>query len=186
MKGLFGLKTPKGLLQKLEREYAKLQANRIDEDTAWTFFVTADHLPDWLARTDPKSSGGDNINEFKRGHPVTRVCENLANGARHFRPNVRPKDKLNISVLGTGCEMTGYVEDGYYAEEPTLPVYLTSPEVVEFQKAGIRYARAKIEVPWLATHVLAFWRNDTKSDDHNRPTVGRTTPPPSFYAEKED
>jgi hypothetical protein len=164
MKGLFGLKTPEDLLQKLEREYAQLQANRIDEDTAWNFFMTAEHLPDWLARSDPKSLRGKSINTFKRNHPITRICENLANGAKHFVPRVKLDDKLNISVDDTGFEIRGYVEDGYVedgyvGEEPTLMVYLTPYEVDEFQKAGFQKVAVKMEGPWLATQVLEFWRN---------------------------
>jgi hypothetical protein len=67
----------------------------------------------------------------------------------------------------TGEELTdfvedGYVEDGYVRKEPTLMVYLTPFEIAEFQKAGFQYVGAKIEVPWLATQVLEFWRNYIK------------------------
>jgi hypothetical protein len=167
MKGIFGRKDPKDLLYKLEREYGQLLSDPTNGDMAWNFFVTAEHIPDWLARSDPKSLGGKSINTFKRNNPLMHVCENLANGAKHFIPRVKPEERLNVSVDDTGTEMTSYIEDDYieddyYAEEPMLMVYLTPYEVAEFQKAGFQYVGAKIEVPWLATQVLQFWRNYIK------------------------
>jgi hypothetical protein len=43
-------------------------------------------------------------------------------------------------------------------KQPTLIIYLTADEVIEFQKAGFPTIGARIEVPWLATQVLQFWR----------------------------
>jgi hypothetical protein len=166
MQGLSVLKTFQDLRQKLEREYARLLAHPTDADMAWNFFVTADHLPDYALHTQPKVLGGKSIKKFKRDNPLTHVCENLSNGAKHCIPHVIPKDKLNISVVKTGSEMTsfvedGFVDDGFFAKELTLMVYLTPYEVAEFQKAWFQSIGAKIEVPWLATQVVGFWRTFT-------------------------
>ena len=59
MEGFFEMTTPAHLLQKLEREYEGMEAGTAPTpDRAWNFFITAEHLPDWLVRTDSQSLGG--------------------------------------------------------------------------------------------------------------------------------
>jgi hypothetical protein len=163
MQGLFDLTIPEHLLKKLEREYEKLRENPADADHAFNFFVTAEHIPDWLARSDPKALGGKSIKTFKRGHPITRICENLANGAKHFIPKVSPEKQLNISVQRTerktrGYVKPGYVKPGYVREETILQVYLTPGEVDELRRSGVPDAAEAIDAPLLAAKVLEFWR----------------------------
>lgn len=87
MEGFFDLMTPHHLLQKLAREYEEWKKDPLNVDRAWNFFVTAEHLPDWLGRTNSQALGGLRIEEFKRAQPLTRICAHLANGGKHFRPN---------------------------------------------------------------------------------------------------
>ena len=46
--GVFGLKTPADLLQKMARELARLRDDPDNVDHAFNFFVTAEHMLDWL------------------------------------------------------------------------------------------------------------------------------------------
>lgn len=48
MEGVFSLKTPKDLLGKLQHDYERLKANRLDTYAAFDFFVTSEHLLDWI------------------------------------------------------------------------------------------------------------------------------------------
>jgi hypothetical protein len=68
MRGFSTLTTPKELLRKLEREYARLQADPTDVDCAWNFFVTAEHLPDWVSRGESRLPTGETLKVFKQGH----------------------------------------------------------------------------------------------------------------------
>jgi hypothetical protein len=163
MRGIFDLTTPHHLLQKLTREYEEWKKDPLNVDRAWNFFVTAEHLPHWLAQPDPKALGGSSIKKFKRAQPLTRICAHLANGAKHFRPTEKPAEMLNTSVDRTVREVTGYVEDGYiedgyYAEEPALRVYLTPPELAALQRDGVPVTAAGIDALWLAARVLEFWQ----------------------------
>jgi hypothetical protein len=163
MQGFFNLMTPNHLLQKLAREYEAWKEAPLDVDVAWNFFVTAEHLPDWLAQADPKALGGYRITTFKRAHALTRICAHLANGAKHFRPREKPAEQLNTSVDHAVREVTGYVEDGYiedgyYAEELALRVHLTPDELVALQRDGVPITAADIDALWLAARVLAFWQ----------------------------
>jgi hypothetical protein len=55
MEGLFTLQKPKHLLHKLEWEYTQWQAEPWNSYRAWNFFVTVEHLPEWLGRAHPPS-----------------------------------------------------------------------------------------------------------------------------------
>ena len=163
MRGFFELTTPHHLLQKLTREYEEWKKDPLNVDRAWNFFVTAEHLPDWLAQTDPKAFAGSGIKKFKRAQPLTRICTHLANGAKHFRPTEKPTEMLNTSVDTTVREMTGYVKPGYvkpgyYAQEPALRVYLTPTELAALQRDCVPVTAAGIDALWLAARVLEFWK----------------------------
>ena len=154
MEGFFELRTPHDLLQKLEREYAQWKANPLNVDLAWNFFVTAEHLPDWLGRTNSQALGGRRIEDFKRDQPITRICHHLANGGKHFRPN----PKWNTSVARTVRENTGWVEpgwieEGWVGEEPALRVYLTPKERTE-----LKLDSEDIDALWLAARIMEFWQ----------------------------
>jgi hypothetical protein len=163
MEGLFGLQTPDHLLHKLEREHERWKADPLNVDLAWNFFVTAEHLPDWLAHRGPRTLEGFSITKFKRAQPLTRICANLANGAKHFIPRVKPEERLNTSVERTAREMSGYVEEGYVeegyvGEEPVLRVYLTPDEWAALRQEDSRVTAAEIDALRLAALVLTFWQ----------------------------
>ena len=53
----FDLRTPEHLLHKLEWEYAQWQGDPLNTYRAWNFFITAEHLPDWIYHQDMPTSG---------------------------------------------------------------------------------------------------------------------------------
>jgi len=55
MAGMFELRAPKDLRAKLRREYERLKSDPNDPDTAWNFFVTAEHMLDWLFPGDKEA-----------------------------------------------------------------------------------------------------------------------------------
>jgi len=81
--GFFSLRTPRDLLSKLEADFARLRAaDPISIDAqyaAFDFFVTAEHLPDWLSR----SIGGSL--KHHRAYTEYAIVSHVANGAKHFR-----------------------------------------------------------------------------------------------------
>ena len=67
------------LRDKLRRDYARLAAHPGDADLAFTFFATADRLPDWLY------PGDDARQREARSAPIPALCADLARGVTHFR-----------------------------------------------------------------------------------------------------
>lgn len=133
----FELNSPAQLFRKMESDLAELVASSSDSHLAFNFFVTAEHLPDWLHQRS-----------LVRKHALLRVVSHLANGAKHFRLD----PKRHHSVDGTSIER--YAEEGYadpgYFEEPLL-IHLSPDEATEL-------GQPVIEVPVLGALVLAFWR----------------------------
>src|SRR5688572_12385857 len=153
MPGFFDLMTPQDLMQKLEREYARWTADPLNVDLAWNFFVTAEHLPDWLARTGPGMPGGLTITAVKRDSPLLRICSHIANGEKHFRPG---PDYTSVDCTVremTGLVKGGFVEEGFVADEPALRVYLTPDE-----QQALKRDAADVDALPLAAQVLEFWR----------------------------
>jgi hypothetical protein len=156
MHGLFHLQTPLDLLHKLEREYERWKADPVNVDLAWNFFVTAEHLPDWMGRTHtgPPLLGGESIEKFKTDRPLLRICSHLANGGKHLIPRA----DQHTSVDRTVREMTsfvkpGFVEKGYFAEEPALRVYLTPNEMT-----ALRRDTADVDALWLADRIMELYQ----------------------------
>lgn len=132
----FELTTPLQLFQKMESDLKALRDSGQDARIAFNFFVTAEHLPDWLGKRD-----------LVRKHALLRVVSHLANGAKHFVLD----PKRHTSVITTSKDRyfeEGYVEPGYI-EEPLL-IHLANDEANEL---GV----VVIDAVTLGQKVLAFW-----------------------------
>jgi hypothetical protein len=81
--GLFSLQTPTDLLQKLESDFLRLReaspAGLEAQYAAFDFFVTAEHLADWVS-----ACTGESLASL-RSYPEGLAVSHVANGAKHFR-----------------------------------------------------------------------------------------------------
>jgi hypothetical protein len=158
----YTLKNPGDLLRKLEREYDRWKADSLNVDLAWNFFVTVEHLPDWVYYQDMPTSGterpdlldGQMPYNFKMAltRPMLRICSHLANGAKHFHLR-----NSNFTSVTSTHERPGVFEPGVFIEgvfeSPALMVDLTRCE-----QQALSSAEASIEALNLAADVLAFWQ----------------------------
>ncbi|MEZ7207167.1 hypothetical protein [Pseudoalteromonas sp. DY56-GL79] len=67
------LQTPTDLLDKLKYDLGRMQDDPSNIYASFDFFVTAEHLPDWI---------GDKT--IKKEYEILKVVSHLANGAKHF------------------------------------------------------------------------------------------------------
>ncbi len=139
IEGSFEVKDANDLLAKLRWELDNLRQNPLDSRVAFNFFVTAEHIPDWLCSFGHKNQ------------LLPRICSHLANGAKHFRPKGQHK-----SVTGTGREdgwvSEGWVESGW-VQQARLTVELASTEAAEFGKDTVGVLE-------LAEKVLSYWSKE--------------------------
>src|SRR5438094_10524793 len=96
MAGVFDLRTPADLLDKLHRELERLRAEPNNADHAFNFFVTAEHMLDWIY---PGSPGKAKRKALHKNEILLRVVSQLANSAKHLELFDVP-DAVQHSGLG--------------------------------------------------------------------------------------
>lgn len=133
----FELKTPVDLFSKLEADLAELEDSGQDTRTAFNFFVTAEHLPDWLGKRD-----------LVKKNPILRIVSHIANGAKHLHLDESRHKSVTTAKKSHYVE-AGYVEPGYFYEP--LLIHLSEEESKHF---GI----SDIDVVTLGKRVLEFWK----------------------------
>lgn len=93
--GIFSLRSPLDLLRKLEADFCRLQAadpHAPDAHyAAFDFFVTAEHLPDWV-----KHHSGGSLTSHRQ-YDDGALVSHIASGAKHFHV----EDKRHQLAKGT-------------------------------------------------------------------------------------
>lgn len=95
MQGLFSLHTPKDLLNKLEHDYSLLESNRNNPYHAFNYFVTAEHMLDWVY---PGYVNKAKRTSERESEVLLQVCSYLASGAKHFVAEARHHNSVSGSV----------------------------------------------------------------------------------------
>ncbi|MFA5233763.1 MAG: hypothetical protein WC390_05115 [Sulfurimonas sp.] len=133
----FEITTPADLFRKIESDLADLETSSQNVKVAFNFFVSIEHLPDWLE-----------LRHLVHGNCLLRIVSHIANGAKHFNIN----ENRHTSVTGT--EKSRYIEEGYfepgYFEEPLI-IYLSETESKEL-------GFTQIDAVALGKQVVEFWR----------------------------
>jgi hypothetical protein len=153
MSGIFNLSNAIALRDKLRRDLGKLKAQPVDADAAFNFFVTAEHMLDWIY---PGKANQQKRTEAREKSALLRVCSHLATGAKHFVVEYKHHDSVDATALRSGyatAYATPYATN--YAGLPTLVVTLKGVAATELGQ--------KIGVIQLAEKVLDFWDNHALS-----------------------
>ena len=150
MSGFFNLNTPADLLEKLDRERKHMEADPGNVDHAFNFFVSAEHMLDWLY---PGHEGKGYRESLRRKYALLQVTSHLANGAKHFDRLAKHHSSVVRTERAGGYFAAGWVGKrwfgkGYFAE-PNLFIELSSDEA---DKLGDRPSAVE-----LADAVYCFW-----------------------------
>ena len=142
--GFGELRNPNDLLKKLEYDLLRINKSPRDQYAAFDFFVTAEHIIDWLYPDSKKDR-----EKLRSSEALLRITSHIANGAKHFEA----KATHHKSV--TRIEKDRYVESGYVEEdyflEPLL-LYLSKEEANNLK------TETHVEASWLANKVLEYWK----------------------------
>jgi len=142
LNGFFSLRTPKDLLGKLEADFDRLRgANLSSVDAqyaAFDFFVTAEHLPDWLSR----AIVGSSLTQH-RAYPDGALVSHVANGAKHFRVDVT----RHTTVRDTRSQPGAFQANAFQASAFDVPRL-----VIDLENG------TSIDVIEVAERVVAYWR----------------------------
>lgn len=156
MSGIFKLTCPSDLLEKLRYEYAQLENDPSNQYVAWNFFVTAEHLLDWL---HPGQANREKRTKARKSELLLQICSHIANGAKHFEAEAKHHQSVagsdQISHWPKGYFPKGYWSEGYFLK--CLVIRLENEAAKEFGES--------IEVLSLAKKVMDFWENDFQAQE---------------------
>lgn len=141
-KGFAELRVPHDLVRKLEYDLERIRKSPQDQYAAFDFFVTAEHIVDWIHPNDKKAREA-----VRSSSSLLRITSHLANGVKHFEAKAKHHQSV-ADVEKSRYVEAGYVEDGY-TEDPLI-VHLTLDEQQSF-------GQSNIEVAALAQQVYEYW-----------------------------
>ena len=131
------LETPKHLLGKLQFDFERIKADPLDVYAAFDFFVTAEHIPDWIGDLP-----------IKEDFPLLKVISHIANGAKHFEATAK-KHKSVENV---------HLRDGVFSPKVFNPeAFAVGDLIIEIKGEEVKQFGAEISVRKLAQMVVEFW-----------------------------
>ena len=151
MQGVFQLVGPTDLRAKLRRDLKRFSEEPLNPDMAFNFFVTAEHMLDWVY---PGRANSKRRTAEKRESALLRVCSHLANGAKHFEV----EDPQHDSVKSTGTA-GGYLSPSYFPSAYLADAYFGAGRVLVVRLGPAASAALAPVVPalTLAEQVLQYW-----------------------------
>ena len=151
IKGFFDIKTAQDLLDKLKREYARLQKSPLDQDVAFNFFTTAEHIADWLYPGHANKSKRTNL---RNSNLVLEVCSHIANGLKHFKVEAIH----HKSVSGTSSKSL------FNSKMFNNKVFnVMSRLVIDLKGDAAKQLGPSIDVSELARQILEFWEHHMRT-----------------------
>ena len=142
--GFAELRTPADLLLKLEHDIKRMSENTSDEYAAFDFFVTAEHVVDWL------HSGFHAKREreaLRQSDPLLQITSHIANGAKHFTAGA--SHHKSVAAIERGKYADDYADD-----------YADGPIFINFSEGEVAVlACDQIDAITLAYRVLAYWQH---------------------------
>ena len=141
--GFVGLRTPADLLAKLQHDIHRMIASPESEYAAFDFFVTAEHIVDWLHPDDKLAR-----TNLRKSDPLLQIASHIANGAKHFEAKADHHSSVRSlkmeRYLDSACKEPG-------VEERAIVIKLTAHETTKLGSASF-------EAIILAYRLLEFWR----------------------------
>lgn len=151
MSGIFNLRCPSDLLEKLTHEYEQLEQDPSNQYVAWNFFVTSEHLIDWLY---PGQANRANRTKVRKSELLLQICSHIANGAKHFEVEA----KHHQSVAGT--DHISHFPEGYFTKGYWTNGYFFECLVIRLENEAAKDFGESIEVLSLAKKVMEFWETE--------------------------
>lgn len=102
-KGFFALYTPQALLKKLEYDYKRLEASPMDTYAAFDFFITAEHMVDWVYPNDNPTE--KKKRETLRRKSLLQICSHIANGSKHFEARAQHHKSVKGTLVRPGAQL---------------------------------------------------------------------------------
>jgi hypothetical protein len=149
--GILSLESPGDLLRKLEHDVERLRAKKDDIYAAFDFFVTAEHMLDWLY---PGYEGKSQRKKERDDSILLQVVSHIASGAKHFDSLGEHHETVESALPAGRYFAGGYFGQGYFGEG----YFGVSTVMVQLLGKAIPELGERIPALQLAELVLAFWK----------------------------
>jgi hypothetical protein len=156
MKDVFGLQSPEDLFRKLRSDLDDLRENRTSAYAAFNFFVTAEHMVDWLYPDD--GARRKEVRDSSLAGVLSSSQRSEALSGHSSASSVRGEHRPNGGLLGR--ELLGAVLGGYWGHGGLF---------VELQGDAAKELGPRISSVVLAERVLAFWKSWPELRDRSGP-----------------
>ncbi len=139
-------------MKKLRFDLDQLKQDSTYSYLAFNFFITAEHMTDWLY---PGNANRDKREALRESSPLLQVCSHVANGAKHFKVEM----KHHRSVSDTP-KTGGWWPDDFWATDYWADGYWYEGElVVELDGDAARDLGASVMAVQLAGQIYVFWES---------------------------
>jgi hypothetical protein len=101
-KGFAPLQQPRDLVAKLRHDFERMRAAPDDAYAAFDFFVTAEHIVDWLLPDKPGANQAAARKARRASLELLEITSHLANGAKHFQALAKQHDSVADVKLAQG------------------------------------------------------------------------------------
>ena len=149
--GFASLATPEDLLKKLEHDRERIRANGSDAFAAFDFFVTAEHLLDWILPDEPGVSRRKERTIRRENERLLRIASHIASGAKHFRTTAHHHSSVENVKEGIGLRTFNLRTFTLLRATRLRSLYMPGL-FVQLDDGSV------VSVAQLAEELLAFWK----------------------------
>jgi hypothetical protein len=152
-KGFAVLQRPADLVAKLEHDLERIRAAPDDAYAAFDFFVTADHILDWLLPDSPGRCQKDARKLKRESSELLKITSHIANGAKHFQALAKHHDSVgDLKQVSGGFDPRAFSPRSF------------SPASFKMHGLNVRLQNGRvIHVLVLAEDVLRYWQKEIGS-----------------------
>ncbi len=144
-KGFFELQKPSDLLAKLRHDHQQLKDSPVDTYAAFDFFLTAEHMLDWLYPNDETRR-----KQERSASVLLQICSHIANGGKHFRATAKHHQSVSDARIQEGA----FQQDAFQADAFQVQALL-----IQLDGQAAAQFGAEVDCLDLATQVLRYWEN---------------------------
>lgn len=143
--GFGSLRTAADLLQKLHHDRSRIEENPGDHYAAFDFFLTAEHMVDWVLPGYANRKGRRGLREI---HVMLGVTSHIANGSKHFIAESPHHRSVSHVDAPPDWIQPGFVQHDWVQ---------TGELVISLEGMAAEHLGTSIQVRRLADRVLEWW-----------------------------
>lgn len=149
-KGFTDLRIAEDLLVKLNHDRARMNNDPNDVYAAFDFFVTAEHIVDWVLPDTTAKKQRKEREKLRSSEPILALVSHIASGAKHFEATARQHQSVDDLEMRQG----GFSPSAFSTSAFSPKAFKFSGITVELSDGTTRH------VFEIADEVIAYWTQE--------------------------